>query len=161
MSYHWDDHSKDTLKQVHCGRRWPTRDPELGFKATTHECNLYCGLLCGETVYLCQQVDDFSIASDMRETADYIVSVVSSHATTTSQGIGNITTDGAHCCYNGVDIWQMRNYVKISCKTYIDHLLQTHGWSAPSPNKSNHHNCIPLTSDTPNSLQLLQGPYCH
>jgi ribosomal protein L30/L7E len=133
------------------------RDPELGFKATTHEHNLYCGNVCGE-VYVCQQVDDFSIALDTRETADYIVSVVSSHATTTSQGIGNITINGAHCCYNGVDIWQPRNYVKISCKTYIDCLLQTHGWSAPSPNKSNRHNCIPLSSDTANSLQLLQGP---
>jgi hypothetical protein len=82
------------------------KDPELGFKATTHERNLYRGTVRGETVYVCRQVDDFSIALDTRETADYIVSVVSSHATTTSQGIGNIATNGAHCRYNSVDIWQ-------------------------------------------------------
>jgi hypothetical protein len=82
---------------------------------------------------------------------------VSSHATTTSQGIGNITNNGAHCRYNGVDIWQTRDYVKISCETYIDRLLQTHGWSAPSPNESDRHDCIPLSSDTTNSLQLLRG----
>jgi hypothetical protein len=76
----------------------------------------------------------------------------------TSQGIGKITTDGAHCNYNGVDIWQTQVSVKISCKTYIDCLLQTHNWRAPSPSKSDRHDCIPLLSDTANSLQLLQGP---
>jgi hypothetical protein len=37
------------------------KGPELGFKATTHERNLYHGVVCGETVYICHQVDDFSI----------------------------------------------------------------------------------------------------
>jgi hypothetical protein len=134
------------------------KDPKLGFKATTHERNLYRGNVRGEVVYLCRQVDDFSIASDTRETADYIVSIVSSHATTTSQSIGETTTDGAHCRYNGVDIWQSWDSVKISCETYIDRLLQTHNWSAPSPNESDRHDCIPFSSDTVNTLQLLRGP---
>jgi hypothetical protein len=80
------------------------KDPKLGFKATTHERNLYHGVVRGETVYICHQVDDFSIASDTCATADHIISVVNSHATTTSQGIGETTRHGEHCCYNGVDI---------------------------------------------------------
>jgi hypothetical protein len=85
------------------------------------------------------------------------VSIVSSHTTTTSQGIGEITTDGAHWRYSGVDIWQTLDSVKLSCKTYIDRLLQTHNWSTPSPS-FDCHDCIPLLSDTANSLQLLQDP---
>jgi hypothetical protein len=134
------------------------KDPTLGFTATTHERNLYRGIVRGETVYICRQVDDFSIASDTRETANYIVSVVSSHATTTSQGIGDTTKDGAHCRYNGVDIWQMRDFVKISCETYIDCLLQTHNWSAPATNESDRHDCIPLSSDNATNLQQLHRP---
>jgi hypothetical protein len=82
------------------------KDPELGFKATTYQHNLYHGVVHGETVYICCQVDDFSIASDTCTTADYIVYVVNSHATTTSQGIGETTKDGEHCCYNGVVIYR-------------------------------------------------------
>jgi ketosteroid isomerase-like protein len=108
------------------------KDPELGFKATTHERNLYHGVVRGEIVYICRQVDDFSIASDTRVTADHIISVVNSHATTTSQGIGETTRHGEHCRYNGVDIWQTRDYIKISCETYIDRLLQTHNWNVPA-----------------------------
>jgi hypothetical protein len=81
------------------------KDPELGFKATTHERNLYCGVVRGETVYICHQVDDFSIASDTRATTDHVISLVNSHATTTSQGIGETTEHRKHCCYDGVDIW--------------------------------------------------------
>jgi hypothetical protein len=95
------------------------KDPELGFKATTHEHNLYCGVMHGETVYICHQVDDFSIASDTCATADHIISMVNSHATTTSQGIGETTKDREHCCYNGVDMQQTRNYIKISKPTSI------------------------------------------
>jgi hypothetical protein len=138
--------------------RTSLKDPALGLTATTHERNLYQGVVRGETVYICHQVDDFSIASDTRETADYIVSIVSSHATTTSQGIGEVTEDGAHCWYNGVDIWQTRNFVKILCETYIDCLLQTHNWSVPATNESDRHDCIPLSSDNASSLQQLQGP---
>jgi len=38
---------------------------EFDFKATTHEWNLYHAEIKGETVYVCRQVDDFTIASDM------------------------------------------------------------------------------------------------
>jgi hypothetical protein len=32
-----------------------------------------------------------------------------------------------HSRYNGVDIQQTRDYVKLSCSTYIKWVLQTHG----------------------------------
>jgi hypothetical protein len=135
------------------------KDPELGFKDTTHERNLYRGVVCGETVYICCQVDDFSITSDTCATADHIISVVNSHATTTSQGIGETMEHREHCCYNGVDIWQTQDYIKISCKTYVDRLLQTHnsrlitGTFQPITR-----DCVLLSVDGATSLQLLQGP---
>jgi hypothetical protein len=102
------------------------KDPELGFKATTHGHNIYHGVVCGETVYICCQVDDFSIASDTHATADHIISVVNSHATTTSQGIGETTKHREHCCYNGVDIYGRH-------KTTSRSLVNLHQLPAPDP----------------------------
>jgi hypothetical protein len=63
--------------------------------------------------------------------------------------------DGEHYWYNGVDTWQTQDNIKISCKTYIDCLLQTHYWNVPG---NDHHDCVQLPVDGVTSLQLLQGP---
>lgn len=39
--------------------------------------------------------------------------------------------EGVHQRYNGFDIFPTTDYIKISAKLYIDHMLQTHGWDAP------------------------------
>jgi len=58
---------------------------EFGFKATTHECNLYCTEIKGEVVFICQQVDDFAIASDSIALASHIFSVINKHVSTTNK----------------------------------------------------------------------------
>jgi len=35
--------------------------------------------------------------------------------------------------FNGLNIAQHSNTIKLSCKKYIEHVLTTHGWSKPSP----------------------------
>jgi hypothetical protein len=143
---------------VYCGRRWPTRYLEiLNLDSRPQPTNATCTVeMFAGRWYTCV---DRSMTSPLHWIhARQLTTLSRSHTTSTSQGIGDITTNGACCCYNGVDIWQTRDYVIISCKTYIDCLLQTHGWSTPSPNESDRHDCFPLSSDTANSLQLLQGP---
>jgi hypothetical protein len=109
---------------------------ELGFKSTTHECNLHRGTIDDEAMLACHQVDDFANASKSRAAADKLIASINKHVTTDNQGIGICNNDGMHSWYNGVDIHQTRNYVKLSCETYIKRVLQTHGWEKLSPRES-------------------------
>ncbi len=121
----------------------------FAFKSTTHECNIYCGEVKGEVVFICRQVDDFAIASDTRAVAEYIVSEIDKCISTTSKDIGTK--------YNGVNILQTQDYIKLHCESYINKVLLSHGWSVPSPNESNRHYMVPLSPDVVSQLQSLVG----
>ena len=58
--------------------------------------------------------------------------------------------------YNGIDIVQTRDYVKLGCESYIDRLLQTHGWDAPKVKDPP--NPVPLNPAVTNELMNLEGP---
>ena len=131
---------------------------ELGFKSTTHERNLYHGKIDGETVLVCRQVDDFAIACKSPAVADKLIAVINKHATTENQGVGIRGDFGVHSRYNGVDIHQTRDYVKLSCETYIQRVLQTHGWEKPNLQESDRHDSVPLSPDFAKTLCTLEGP---
>jgi hypothetical protein len=67
---------------------------ELNFKSTKHERNLYRGEIDGELVLVCRQVDDFAIASASPVTAEQLIGIINSHATTSSKGTGVLDTQG-------------------------------------------------------------------
>jgi hypothetical protein len=131
---------------------------ELGFKSTTHERNLYIGMIDGERVLICCQVHDFAIASKSRATAEKLITVINKHATTESQGLGHETPYGVSNRYNGVDIHQTRDYIKISCETYLAQVLQTHSWEKPSLKESDHHDSVPMSANVSKKLCTLSGP---
>jgi hypothetical protein len=54
-----------------------------------------------------------------RAAADKLIATINKHVTTDNQGIGIRGDNGMHSRYNGVDIQQTRDYVKLSCSTYI------------------------------------------
>jgi len=122
----------------------------FGFQSTTHERNIYHGEVKGEIVFICRQVDDFAIASDTTNVADFIISKIDKRVSTSNKGIGTK--------YNGVDILQTHNYIKLYCESYIDKVLLSHGWSEPGPNESTCHNMVPLSPDLMAHLQELVGP---
>jgi len=122
---------------------------ELGFHSTTHERNLYCGEINGELVLVCRQVDDFAIASKDPKTADLLISKINAQVTTQNKGLG--------MRYNGIDLNQTRDYIKVSCESFIDRMLQTHGWSQPSPNEKDRHDVAPISSEVIDRLQQLKG----
>jgi Reverse transcriptase (RNA-dependent DNA polymerase) len=124
----------------------------LGFKSTTHERNLYHGKIDRNAVLICRMmVDDYAIACRDPTVADKIIAHISKAATTASLGVGS------H--FNGIDIVQSCDYIKLHCETYIDRMLQTHGWSHPSPNESNCHDSVPISPGSIESLQHLDpGP---
>ena len=132
--------------------------PELGFTSTTQERNLYRGTIDGELVLVCRQVDDFAIASESRAAAEKFIGVINSHVTTSSLGIGSPTDNGITARYNGIDVHQTRDYIKLNCETYLDRVLQTHGWDQPSPRESDRFDQVPITQDSVNGLSTLVGP---
>ena len=73
-------------------------------------------------------------------------------------GIGKRTEHGMSSRYNGVDIHQTRDYIKLSCGDYLRRVLQMHGWESLTANESDHHDMVPMSSDSSKQLAELSGP---
>jgi hypothetical protein len=144
------------------GRLWETMITGIldgfGFKSTTHERNLYRGEVDGEMVLVCRQVDDFAVSTVNPAVASKLVAMINEKVTTIDKGIGAITVNGAFSQYNGVDVHQTRDYIKLSCESYIDRVLQTHGWATPDRNQSDRHDSVPLSPSLVTSLGSSKGP---
>ena len=125
---------------------------QLGFRATTHERNLYFGVFNGEPVYAARQVDDFAFASKHQSTALDIIERI--------RGFNvEIRREGDICRrFNGVDVDQTRNYIRIHCKSYIARVLASHGWDTPSDRESDRHDETPITDRMVKDLSLKSGP---
>ena len=131
---------------------------ELGFKNTTHERNLYRGTIDGKDCLVCRQVDDLAVSSADPATSEKLIAAIGERVTIESGGLGTlIPRKGYHSRYNGIDLYQTRDYVKISCDTYIDRLLQTYGWSSVADD-SGYKDSAPISDDMVKKLSLLVGP---
>jgi hypothetical protein len=125
---------------------------KLKLQPCTHEKSLYHGTFNGENVIICRMVDDICISCDKDETADKFIAAVE------ASGI-DITIDKGGSKYNGVDILQTRDYIKISCESFIDRMLCAHGWSTPGENESDRHDMVPIPSTQVKELMKLEpGP---
>ena len=129
---------------------------KMGFRCTTHERNLYIGMIDGHEIIACRQVDDFASGSASQAGADLFMTTVQKHVEAEFVGMGIVTEQGQYQRFNGIDIFQTRDYVKIGCESYLDRMLQTHGWDAPR--KSDPHNIVPLRPDTTDDLMKVEGP---
>ena len=129
-----------------------------GFQSTTHECNLYCGEIDGKLVLVCHQVNDFAIASKSLSASSKLLAIINKHATTEDLGIRLKCPQGMLTQYNGIDIHQTRDYMKLSYKMYINRVLQTHGWEMPAHQESDCHDLVPLAPKLTKRLTALEGP---
>jgi hypothetical protein len=59
--------------------------------------------------------------------------------------------------FNGLDVHQYSDSITISCTSYIDHVLKTHGWMTPSAEGNECHSS-PLPIDAVNSMYSKVGP---
>jgi hypothetical protein len=135
------------------------QSPPLNFTTMMHERNLYRGVIDGVLVLICHQVDDFAIGCSCLATANRVIEIINSRVSTKNQGIGSPTSYGIlHRGYNGLDVHQTSQYIKISCKTYIKCMLQTHGWDSPGPRESDRPDSVPLHPDVAAKLAALSGP---
>ena len=131
---------------------------KMGFKNTTHEKNLYRGKHLGQDVLICRQVDDFAVASTDLKATQSVLAAINAEITTDDMGMGEITDDGILSRYNGLDIHQTQDYIKISCENYIDRMLRTHGWSEAGHHESDIAAASPISPTACQSLQMEEGP---
>ena len=109
---------------------------EMGFQTTTHDRCIYCCVTSdGKIQLILWQVDNFLLACDLEDTTkkifEYIGDAIWSDVEKES---GTIPFEffGVVNNYNGVNIKQNKNYIKINCANYIQRLLNSHGWDTNS-----------------------------
>jgi hypothetical protein len=124
---------------------------DLDIVYTTHERSIYRGTIDGKIVLLCRQVDDIAVACSDPTVAQGLIDSIGKVVDLKSQGILS--------SFNGIDIDQRREYVKISCQSYLTRMLKTHGWAKASPTeKSDSKPIEPLAASTAEELSTSVGP---
>ncbi len=98
---------------------------DIGLTPTIHESCIYSGLILGERVLFMRQVNDFSISAPSQRIANHVLDLIDDKLTIP------MTRQGLVTLYNGLDIIQTRDYIKVSCETYINRISSfhlDHGW---------------------------------
>jgi hypothetical protein len=90
-------------------------DPDIVY--TTHERSIYRGKIDGKIVLLCLQVDDLAVACSDPSVAQGLIDSIGKIVDLKSQGILS--------SFNGIDIDQRREYVKVSCQSYLARVAGT------------------------------------
>ncbi len=86
----------------------------LGLTPTTHEPYLYSGTVSGKRVIFKRQFDDFAIATADEKTANILLDLIDDELSI------SLKQQGLLDMFNGINITQTRDYIKINCHTYID-----------------------------------------
>ena len=97
----WENHADAILR-------------ELGLIRTVHEPCLYSGIINRQRVLFKRQVDNFAIAAPNAKTADILLDMLDDKLTIP------IKRQGFLDMYNGIDVYQTRDYIKIACTSFVD-----------------------------------------
>ena len=108
---------------------------EFGLTPTVHEPCLYSVTFNDQCVLFLWQVDDFAIAAPDAKTSDMLMDLIDKKLSIPIKRQGYLNM------YNGVDVYQTRNYIKINIKTFINKAFakRISTWmrtSYPTPNRS-------------------------
>ena len=85
-----------------------------------------------------QQVDDFAVVFSDKNICKELIHTIESSLTVPLHLLGTINK------LNSVDISQTRDYIKTSCRTFLDKVLDNHGWQETIKQ----HNPIPMKDDS-------------
>ena len=113
---------------------------EVELFPTTHEPCLYSGYVDGHKVLFLRQVDDFAVACEHVETVNKVIDLISAKLSAPMYKLGIIHR------YNGIDVRQTPDYIKIHNATYLKKTLKNHEWL--QDNKKLHINPIPMKEGT-------------
>jgi Reverse transcriptase (RNA-dependent DNA polymerase) len=114
---------------------------------TTHERNLYSGTFNDHPILVKRQVDDIAVASPCKDTAQAFIIELGKHVQI--KGNDLLTT------FNGIQVEQSSDYIRVHCTRYIERLVAAHGWDTTIdlPDSPYHNNSQPRE---PLSASLIQ-----
>jgi hypothetical protein len=92
----------------------------LGFKSTTHEKCIYQKTIDGKKVLFLRQVDNFAVSCRQPAIAAAVIRQVGEQLTVPLHNLGTLTK------FNVVDISQTRHYIKISCQSFLNKVIEQH-----------------------------------
>ena len=95
---------------------------EMKLKPTTHEPCLYKGIFQEKEIFFLRQVDDFAIACDNEQIAKSFIEEINKKLSIDIKYLGLVRR------FNGVDVDQMADHIKLHCTTYINKILNEHEW---------------------------------
>ena len=126
---------------------------DIGLTPTIHEPCIYSGLILGKRVLFMRQVDNFTISAPSQRIANHLLDLIDKKLTIPMKRQGLVTL------YNGLDILQTRDYIKVSCEAHINRISELHlaqGWmkaylisDRPTP--------LPTTPQFMKALQSEEG----
>jgi hypothetical protein len=93
---------------------------DIGLTPTIHKPCIYSGLVLGKRVLFMWQVDDFAISAPSQRIANHLLDLIDDKLLIPMKQQGLVTL------YNGLDILQTRDYIKMSCETYINRISNIH-----------------------------------
>ena len=126
----------------------------LGLTTTSHERNLYCGIFESHKVYVCRQVDDLAISAPTIDIGQRLIAAIGSHVT--------LAGNSLLIKFNGIQVEQSREYIRLHCTDYIDRLVERYGWSTPSTPDSSHFTAKePMNATVYKQLDSDTGPPEH
>jgi hypothetical protein len=93
---------------------------KIGLRPSTHEPCLYSGLINCHQVLFLRQVENFAIACKDQSMANTLLDLLDNALTIPCKWMGLLDL------YNGLDVTQTRDYVKLSCTTYVKRISEKH-----------------------------------
>ena len=93
---------------------------EIGFRATRHEQCIYRlpEHVFGEEIFLLRQVDDFTLGCDSEAMAEKVRKLIDAKMSAL------LKREGLLHRFNGIDITQTEDFIRIHCNTYISKIIE-------------------------------------
>ncbi len=98
---------------------------DIRLTLTIHEPCIYSGILLVECVLFMQQVSNFAISAPSQRIANHLLNLIDDKLLISMKRQGLVTL------YDGLNILQTKDYIKVSCETYISWISNIHldhGW---------------------------------
>ena len=127
---------------------------EIGLTPTVHEPCLYSGTIAGKRVIFKRQVDDFAIAAPDERTANILLDMIDDQLKIP------LKRQGLLDMFNGIDVVQTRDYIKISCLSYITKFCEKYleTWLSKVPLTENRPTPLPTDSTWIKKFNAAVGP---